>query len=207
MIESPCPALSEGSTELVTTTAIGRVDRARCWYAAYTRGRHEKSVAKQLHEKCIEHFLPLYRSVRRWKDRRTELELTLFPGYVFVHIDLQDRLPVLRIPGIVRFVSFRDQPAALDDRDIDVLRKGLRNGLSTEPWPYLRAGRRVGVKGGPLAGFTGFVVRRKDKFRVVLSIDLIQRSVAVEVDACDLEWTPQTVPLPDHRPAVGTVVR
>jgi len=206
MIKSTCPALSEGSEGLVTTTALGRLDRGKCWYAAHTRGRHEKSVAKQLDEKCIGHFLPLYRSVRRWKDRRKELQLPLFPGYVFVHIDLQDRLSVLQIPGVVRLVCFGGQPAALDDRDIEVLRKGLTNGMSTEPWPYLRAGRKVGVKGGPLAGLVGFVVRKKDKFRVVLSIDLIQRSVAVEVDACDLEWTPQTLPLPQYRPAVGTVV-
>ncbi len=170
------------------------------WYAAHTRSRHEKSVSRQLGERCVDHFLPLYRSLRRWKDRRKEIELALFPGYVFVHIDLEDRLPVLQVPSVVNLVGFRGFPAALDDQEIEVLRKGLANGRVAEPCPYLQAGREVRVRGGPLAGFTGIVVRKKDKFRVVLSIDLIQRSVAVEVDACDLEWTP---PSPISRPAVN----
>jgi transcription antitermination factor NusG len=188
--------VSEGSDALVQATPICRLDQGERWYAAHTRGRHEKQVSRQLDEKRVDHFLPLYRSVRRWKDRRKEIELALFPGYVFVHIDLRDRLPVLQIPSVVSFVCFGGRPAALDDQDIETLQKGLANGLSTVPFPYLQAGRKVRVKGGPLAGFTGFVVRKKDKFRVVLSIDLIQRSVAVEVDACDLEWTPHTLPHP-----------
>lgn len=157
------------------------------WYATYVCSRHEKQVLSQLQERRVNCFLPVYRSVRRWKDRRKELELVLFPGYVFVHIDLKDRLRVLQLPSVVRFVSFNGQPAPLPDADIEVLSKGLASGIRAEPHPYLKVGHRVRVRSGPMAGAEGILVRRKDKFRVVLSIDLIMRSVAVEVDEADVE--------------------
>ena len=111
----------------------------------------------------------------------------LFPGYVFVHLDLKDRLRVLQVPSVVRFVSFNGHPAPLPDSEIEALNSGLAGGVRAEPHPYLKVGRRVRVKHGPLAGAQGILVRRKDKFRVVLSIDLIMRSVAVEVDEADVE--------------------
>jgi transcription antitermination factor NusG len=157
------------------------------WYAAYTCARHEKQVRKQLEERDIRCFLPVYRSVRRWKDRQKELELALFPGYVFVRIGAEDRLRVLQTPSVVRFVSFGGRPAALEDDEIESLRGGVANGARVEPHPYLTVGRKVRVKHGPLAGTEGILTRKKDKFRVVLSIDLIMRSVAVEVDVADLE--------------------
>ncbi len=136
------------------------------WHAIYTCSRHEKSVSRQLRQKQIDCFLPLYRSVRRWKDRRKELELPLFPGYVFVHIDDEDRL---------------------DEREVESLRSGVMNGACAEPHPYLKAGRRVRVKHGPMAGMEGILVRKKDRYRVVISIEIIMRSVAVEVDEADVE--------------------
>jgi transcription antitermination factor NusG len=157
------------------------------WYAAYVCSRHEKQVVSQLQERRISCFLPVYRSLRRWKDRRKELELVLFPGYVFVHLDLRDRLRVLQLPSVVRFVSFNGHPAPLPDTEIEILSKGLASGIRAEPHPYLKIGNRVRVRSGPLAGAEGILVRRKDKFRVVLSIDLIMRSVAVEVDEADIE--------------------
>lgn len=157
------------------------------WYAAYVCTRHEKQVARQLEERQVNCFLPLYRAVRRWKDRRKELDFVLFPGYVFVQLDLRDRLKVLQLPGVVRFVSFDGQPAALPETDIEILRDGLRKGIHAQPHPYLKIGRQVRVKHGPLAGAEGILVRRKEKFRVVLSIDAILRSVAVEVDEADVE--------------------
>ena len=157
------------------------------WYATYTCARHEKHVRKQLEERGINCFLPLYRSVRRWKDRQKELELALFPGYVFVHIGPEDRLRVLQTPSVVRFVCFSGYPAALDDGEIESLRSGIANSARLEPYPYRQVGRKVHVKYGPLAGIEGILVRTKEKLRVVLSIDLIMRSVAVEVDAADLE--------------------
>ena len=157
------------------------------WYAAHVCSRHEKQVARQLEERGVSYFLPVYRSVRRWKDRRKELDLVLFPGYVFVRLDLKDRLRVLQVPSVVRFVSFNGRPAPLPDSEIDALINGLATGVRAEPHPYLKVGHRVRVKYGPLSGAEGIMVRRKDKLRVVLSIDLIMRSVAVEVDEADVE--------------------
>ena len=157
------------------------------WYAASTSANHEKRVAEQLGAREVEHFLPLYESVRRWKDRRVKLELPLFPGYIFVHMALRDRLSVQRVPGVARLVVFDGKPAALPEGEIEALRRSLDIGLRAEPHPYLTVGRRVRLKSGPLAGMAGILLRRKGNFRVVISIELIQRSVAVDADAADIE--------------------
>ncbi len=157
------------------------------WYALYTCARHEKQVALQLERQHFEFYLPTYASVRRWKDRRVTLDLPLFPSYIFVHIALRDRLRVLGIPGTVRFVASRGIPAPLAKDEMDRLRTGLICGIHAEPHPYLVAGRRVRVVRGPLSGMEGILLRRKDRFRLVLSIDLIMRSVAVEIDTCDVQ--------------------
>jgi transcription antitermination factor NusG len=157
------------------------------WYAAYTVPRHEKCVTKQLQEREVECFLPLYRSIHRWKDRRKQVELPLFPGYVFVRIALQHRLRVLQLPGVVHFVSFHGRPAPLLESEINGIRSGLSANICVEPHPYLKIGRRVRIRSGPMAGLEGILKRKKDKFRLVLSIDLIMRSVAVEVDSADIE--------------------
>jgi len=157
------------------------------WYALYTCPRHEKCVAQQIEQRSIACFLPLYRSVRRWKDRRKELELALFPGYVFVRLALKDRLRVLQLPSAVRLVSFNGQPAVLPEAEIEGLRQQLARGGGVEPHPYLSVGRRVRVCGGPMQGLEGIIVRRKDRCRLVFSLDLIMRSVAVEVDESEVE--------------------
>jgi len=157
------------------------------WYAAYTNARHEKKVAQQLQERGIEHFLPVYRSVRRWKDRQKELDLVLFPGYVFTRIDIADKLRVLQLPGVVRFVSFNGQPAPLDGEDLNALRNALLQGLRAEHHPYLTVGRRVKVVRGPLAGARGILVRVKTNYRIIISIDAIMRSVSVEINESDIE--------------------
>jgi transcription antitermination factor NusG len=159
------------------------------WYAAYTCANHEKSVVKQLCVREVEHFLPQYASVRRWKDRRMKLHLPLFPGYVFVRLALRDRLMVLHVPGVAWLVSFNSKPAALPDKEIEMLRAGLATQLRVEPHPYLTVGRRVRVKSGPLKGLEGILIRRRNAYRVVLSVELIQRSASVEVDVSDLERT------------------
>ena len=176
--------MTTGNPELIENSRTSPQVR---WYAAYVCSRHEKQVVTQLQERRISCFLPVYRSVRRWKDRRKELELVLFPGYVFVHLDLKDRLRVLQLPSVVRFVSFNGHPAPLPDSEIEILSKGLASGIRAEPHPYLKVGHRVRVRSGPLAGAQGILQRKKEKFRVVLSIDLIMRSVAVEVDEADIE--------------------
>ena len=156
------------------------------WYALYTCSNREKRVADQLQGREVEHFLPQYESVRRWKDRRVTLKLPLFPGYVFVRLALRDRLRVVQIPGVVHLVGFNGLPAALPDEDMEILRSGLSQRLHAEPHPFLTIGRRVRINRGPLAGLQGILRRKKANFRVVVSLELIQRSVAVDVDAADV---------------------
>lgn len=157
------------------------------WFAAYTTARHEKTVARQLEERQIERFLPLYRSWHHWKDRRKLVELALFPSYVFVKMEPKDKVRVLQVPGVVSLVTFNGELAALPDREIEALRNGLDHELYAEPCPYVKVGRRVRVARGPMAGAEGILTKKKDKYRVVISVEVLMRSVAVEVDGADLE--------------------
>ena len=157
------------------------------WYAVYTCVRHEKAVARQFSERDVDCFVPLYRAVHRWKDRRKVLELALFPGYVFVRISLSERLKVLQVPSVVSLISFNGRPVPIEEKEIESLRHGLASALHIEPHPYLTVGRRVRLKAGPLVGAEGILVRKKDSCRLVMSIDLLMRSVAVEVDEADVE--------------------
>lgn len=156
------------------------------WYAAYTAARHEKRVAEQLARRSVEAYLPLYEAVHRWKDRRKKVQLPLFPGYLFIRMPLAERLKVLSLPGVVRLVGFNGQPTPLPDAEIEAMRLGLRD-LRAEPHPYLKVGQRVRVRSGSFEGWEGILVRKKESFRVVLSIDMIMRSIAVEVDSADVE--------------------
>ena len=157
------------------------------WYAVYTRSRHEKRVREQCERRSIESFLPLYETVHRWKDRRMRVQLPLFSSYVFVRIELIHRFDVLQIPGVVRLVGFNGQQTALNEEEIETLQQGLSGGVCTKPHPYLTSGRRVRIKDGPLAGMEGILLRRKGNLRVVISISLLQRSIAVDADLADLE--------------------
>jgi transcription antitermination factor NusG len=157
------------------------------WFAAYTSPRHEKKVSLQMAHRGIQNFLPLYKSMRRWKDRRKELELPIFPGYLFVRMALRERVSVLRVPGVVQLVSFQGRPAPLPDSEIELLQRQLAQSGRLQPHPFLTVGRRVRVTNGPMTGMEGILARKKDTLRVVLSIELIQRAVAVEVDLTDIE--------------------
>jgi transcription antitermination factor NusG len=174
-----------------TTNQVGYPDMAPSffeplWYAVYTNANHEKRVAQQLGERSIEHLLPLYDSVRRWKDRRIRLQMPLFPGYVFVRFALRDRVHVLQIPSVAHLVSFGGHPAPLPEEDVQAIQSCLNQGLHVEPHPYLQAGRRARVRSGPLRGMDGIILRRKNRTRFILSFDLIMRSVAVEIDQTEL---------------------
>ena len=171
------------------------------WYAAYTCANHEKRGANQLVERNVEHFLPVYSSVRRWKDRRVTLDLPLFPGYVFVRLALRERLRVLQIPSVVRLVGFGSDPIPLPDAEIQPLRSGLACQLRAKPHPLLTVGRHVRIKSGPLAGLQGILLRRKGGCRVVVSIELIQRSIIVDTDLADIEPKPS---IPGIRAAMGS---
>lgn len=156
------------------------------WYAGCTSARHEKRVAEHLAQRGIEHFLPLYETIHRWNNGRHKVQLPLFPGYVFVKIALRDRLRALEIPGFARFVSFNAQPFPLPEADICRMREALSKDVLAEPYPYLTSGTQVEVCAGPLQGMCGILLRRQNKYRVVISVDLIMRSMVVEVAAADV---------------------
>ena len=157
------------------------------WYAAYTTPRHEKHIAELLAERDIETFLPLYRTVRHWKKSLpTSLELPLFPCYLFVHVRRSARGSVLSLPGVISIVGSPKEPWPLPHFEIEALRFGAQMG-KVEPHPYLKVGERVRIITGSMAGVEGILVRKKNEFRFILSLDAIMRSVAVEVDARDLE--------------------
>ena len=160
------------------------------WYAAYTSANHEWSVAAQLDVRSVEHFLPTYSSVRRWKDRRVTLKLPLFPGYVFVRMAMRERALVMQVPGVARLVGFNGGPTPLPVEEIEGLKRGLMSGMRAEPHRFLTAGRRVRVRSGPLAGTGGILVRRKSFERLVISLELIHRSIAVDLAAADIEAVP-----------------
>jgi transcription antitermination factor NusG len=178
--------LAESSAQTMPPLAMAEQACAKVlepqWYAAYTCANHEKRVAEQAQRRSLECFLPLYETVRRWKDRRVRLELPLFPGYVFVRLDLRDRLRVLEIPGVARLVGFDGHPTSLPSEEIETIRECLAGHHSMLPHRYLQRGQRVRVLSGPLAGLTGTVVRRKKRTLFVVSFELLMRSVAVEVD-------------------------
>ena len=157
------------------------------WYAAYTCAQHEKRVREHLEQRSIEAFLPLYQTVHRWKDRRVQLSLALFPGYVFVRLALRDRLQVLQVPGVARLVGFNGQPTPLRDEEIEGIRACLVHGYRLKPHPYLEAGQRVRISGGPFQGLEGIVRRKKGRLRFIISLNLILRSVLAEINEADLE--------------------
>jgi transcription antitermination factor NusG len=158
------------------------------WFAVYTSPRHEKRVAQVLSQKEIEYYLPLYHPRRRWSDGSlVTLDLPLFPGYIFVRTERSERVRVLRVPGVLAFVcGTGHQPASLPEAEIEALRSGLHL-RHAEPHPLLIVGQRARIRSGALAGMEGVVVRKKNDLRVVLTMDLILQSVAVEVDGEELE--------------------
>ncbi len=170
---------------------------APCWFAITVRPNHEKTVARHLTAAGLESFLPLYRTRRSWSDRVKELHLPLFPRYVFVHFAYPDRVMVLRIPGVRSLVGFGKEPTPVTAAEIAALKKMVASGLPVEPWPYLDIGDSVRIKRGPLQGLEGILVRHRDAWRVVVSVHLLRRSVAAEVDRSVLEPIKGT-PMPTH---------
>jgi transcription termination/antitermination protein NusG len=152
------------------------------WYAAYTRPRHEKNVAAQLGMRAVETYLPLYRAIHNWNGRKAEVNLPLFPGYVFIKVPLTDRVRVLEQPGVVRLVGVHGKATPLPDDEIEQLRSALAF-CKAEPYPFMVPGEKVRIRTGPMAGFEGKILRRKGKVRLVVSLDLIQRSIVLELDA------------------------
>lgn len=157
------------------------------WFAVYTASNHEKRVVQHLQAKTIETFLPVYSVTKRWKNRTTvKLELPLFAGYVFARIDPAERIRVIEVPMVYSIVGTRGEPTRVPDIDIARLRIALQ-GRQAHPFPYIKVGNRVRVRSGPLVGLEGIIVRTHGGLNVVLSVDMIQKSIAVHVEADELE--------------------
>ncbi len=157
------------------------------WCAIHTRHQHEKSVAALLSRQEFQVFLPTYHTVRRWSDRKKQITLPLFPGYVFLIDEAKRRLKVLSTPGVHRIVTAGQVPAVIPSEEIGAIRRAVESPLGVNPHPFLKSGDAVRIKSGPLAGLEGIVSREKDVFRVVLSVELLGRSAAVEIDASATE--------------------
>ena len=154
----------------------------RQWYALQLRTRFEKVVGMHLRGKGYEEFLPTYTSRRHWSDRVREIELPLFSGYIFCKFDVMDRLPLLVIPGVMSVVSFGGTPMAVPEREIAAIEHVVNSGMKYGPWPRMSVGQPVQVKYGPLRGVEGVVVEVKKNYQLIISISMLQRSVAVEID-------------------------
>lgn len=185
----------DGGTLGPMTSPTCNASSVQRWYALHVRARKESAIAGELRAKGFESFLPLYTSVRQWSDRVKQVELPLFPGYVFCRFDLNNRRPLITTPGVLQLVGAGKSPTPLDDLEINALQLAAASELRRQPWPYLAAGGRVKVIHGNLSGLEGILINFKGNHRVVLSVTLLQRSVALEVD---LTWV---MPLEDVRVA------
>ena len=155
---------------------------SHAWFAVRVRSNHERISAVHLEERGYEEFTPSYKIERRWSDRKKEIEQLLFPGYVFCRLDPQDRLPVLTAPGVVGLVGCGRIPTAIPDQEIERIRTMVQSGLLVTPWPFLELGQTVLIEHGPLAGVEGILEEVKGKCRLIVSINLLRRSVGAEVD-------------------------
>jgi transcription antitermination factor NusG len=157
------------------------------WYALHIRSRHEKRVAERLHSQSTETFLPLHRSRHTWKNGvHANVEIPLFPCYLFARASTYDRIRLLQNPGVLGFAACSSRPTIIPDEEISILRTATES-LKAEPHPYLNSGDSVRIVAGPLAGMTGILTRRKQEYRVVLSVEAIMRSIVVEVSEFDIE--------------------
>lgn len=165
----------------------GKVYVTKAWYAIYTKFQHEKSAGSLLEKKGFDVFLPVYKTVHRWKDRNQLVVLPLFPCYLFLRTGLDCKLEVLRTAGVRSMVENAGQACRIPDLEIEAVRKMCTVGMRLQPHPFLRQGDLVRVRRGPLSGIEGFFVRVKNQYRVVVSVELLRKSVAVEVDLADVE--------------------
>ena len=160
------------------------------WYAVCTRHQHERVAARILMDKAFEVFLPLYKARRKWQDRIKEISVPLFPGYLFVREGLDRWLQILSTAGVSSIVSCGGRPAAIPFSEIEAVRQIVESTLRVEPHPFLKSGDWVRVKYGPIAGVEGILLRKKNAARLVLSVEMLGKSAAVEVDATHVERIP-----------------
>jgi transcription antitermination factor NusG len=152
------------------------------WFALTVKPRHEKAAAQHLRLRGLEEFLPLYKARRRWSDRTQSVDLPLFPGYVFCRFASGDWVRVVNTPGVHSVVGFGNRPAQVGEAEIGAIRTMVASGLPLQPWDYIQAGDPVEITGGALEGLRGVVLREKGVDRLVVNVELLRRSVAVEID-------------------------
>jgi len=157
------------------------------WFALQVRTRHESAIAGFLEAKGYEQFVPIYKLRKRWSDRVKVTEAPLFPGYLFCRFDPQYRLPILKTPGVIQIVGCNRIPAPIDENEMQAIQTLVASGLQAQPWPFLAVGDRVRIESGPLRGLDGIVVKLKENHRLVVSVSLLRRSVAVEIDSALVE--------------------
>lgn len=177
-------------------TDVEHVVVGRAWYALYTRHQHEKSVAELLTKKSFTVFLPLYEATHRWKDRLKRLSLPLFPSYVFVHGGLDRQSQMMMTPGVYSILTCASKAQPIPDTEIDAVRQMVEGPLRVEPHPFLKCGDWVRVKRGPLEGLEGILARTKGLFRLIISVEMLAKSVAVEIDAELVERIPRRDSMP-----------
>jgi len=156
------------------------------WYAIRTRSRHEKQVRDRLAVQGIEHLLPTVMRLSQWKDRKKEIEVPLFSGYCFARFPWEERMPVLKVSGVVEIVGGGDRPEPIPDEEIEALRTLMASSLRYDIHPYLHEGMVVEVRRGPLEGLRGILMRKDKRHRLVIAVHLIQQAAAVEIDAMDV---------------------
>lgn len=157
------------------------------WYALYTKHQHEKKAADILRKKSFDVLLPLYSSIHQWEDRKKEVFLPVFPCYLFIRMSPERKLDILRTPGVFQMVSSAARPCVVPEQDIDMVRRISLVPHRIEPHAYLERGELVRVRVGPFAGLKGVLTRVKNRLRVVMSLNLLKKSVALELDASSLE--------------------
>jgi len=161
---------------------MGMTNRQWPWFAILARSGREKYATMLLENGGFECFLPISKSTRKWSDRMKDIDVPLFPGYLFCRMNPNDRLPVLTTPGVMQIAGIGKMPIPVDEHEIEAVRQIERSGLAATPWPYLRVGNTARIEEGPLRGVAGIVVKIKSALKLVLSIELLQRSIAVEID-------------------------
>lgn len=166
---------------LPTGENAGNLD-SRQWFAVRVKSQKERSIATSIESRGFEEFLPVYQCRRRWSDRMKSMDLPLFPGYVFCRVDPPLRLPILTVPGVLHFVGIGRVPVAIEDAEMAAIQRAVRSGLRVEPSAYLDVGQRVRLEEGPLAGLEGILIEIRKHYRVVVSLSLLKRSVAVEIE-------------------------
>ncbi len=161
---------------------LPRAEAPPPWFGVRTKSNQEKLAASVLEAKGVELYLPLYRVQRRWSDRIAETTLPLFPGYLFCRFEPSQKLPIISTPGVASVVAFGNVPAPIDNSEIEAIQALINAGNGLQPHPYLREGERIKVNSGPLEGVEGILIRKRTAWRMVVSINLLQRSISIEID-------------------------